>query len=222
MLWPRWILLCFVGTCVFVNARPLGATEDQSSETVSDRGAREEVGESVPGRANEEPPRVESRAKRGSWYGYQTLAVDAAAAASIFVATKTDGGEVDAGWLFWPGVAAYFFGAPLVHLAHGGQATLGSFALRLAPPLVVAAGALVCYPSVGAASSAEYISPLPILGAVFGCGTMALGMALFPAVIIADAAALAYERVEPPTQSLVFPSYDPTRRAGILTWAGTF
>jgi len=223
MFWLRWTLVCLVGTCVLVSARPLGATEDQSKEVVTDLSVREEAATSAAVRGNRVPLRIAARAKRrGKWYGYQTLAVDAAAAASILLATKTDGGEVDAGWLFLPGIAAYLLGAPIVHWAHGGHATLPSFGLRLLPPAIVAAGGLVCYASASAASTAEYVSPLALLGVVVGCGTMLAGFAAFPAVVIVDAVVLARERVEPPTQSLVWPSYDPTRRTGMLTWAGTF
>ena len=223
MFWLRWTLVCLVAAGVLVSVRPLGATEAQSKEVGTDLGAPEAAAASATARGNRVPLRIEARAKRrGEWYGYQTLAVDAAAAASIFVAAKTAGGEVDAGWLILPGIAGYLFGAPIVHWTHGGHATLASFALRLGPPVIIAAGALVCYPSISAASTAEYISPFAILGVVVGCSTVLAGFAAFPAVVILDAVVLARERVEPPTQSLVLPSYDPTRRAGMLTWAGTF
>lgn len=223
MFWLRWALVCLVGTCVLVSAPQLRATEVQSDEVGIELGAPEGAAASAAVRGNREPLRVEAHAKRrGKWYGYQTLTVDAAAGASILIAAKTAGGEVDAGWLFLPGIAAYFLGAPIVHWAHGGHATLPSLGLRLLPPAIVAAGGLVCYASTSAASTAEYVSPLAILGVAVGCGTMLAGFAAFPAVVIVDALVLARERVEPPTQSLVLPSYDPTRRAGMLTWAGTF
>jgi len=204
MFWLRWTLVCLVSACVGVRAQPLRATEAQQEEV--------------------EPHRVESHAKRrGTWYGYETLAIDAAAGAMILAAASSDGGgELNTGWLFWPGIATYFVGAPLVHWAHGRHATLRSFGLRLLPPAVTAVGALGCYASANAASTLDYISPLLLLGIVVGCGTMLAGIAGFPAVVIVDAAVFAYEPVEPPSQSLVLPSYDPTRRAGMLTWAGTF
>jgi len=210
MFWLRWTLVCLVGACVLVNAGPLRA--------------REAAAVSAAARGNEEPHRGESRAKRrGKWYGYQTLAADAAAGALILAAGASDGGgELGAGWLVWPGIAAYFVGAPLVHWAHGGHATLRSFGLRLLPPAVTAVGALGCYASANAASQLEYVSPPLLLGIVIGCGTMLAGIAGFPAVVVVDAAVFAYEPVKPPPQSLVLPSYDPTRRAGMLTWAGTF
>lgn len=45
-------------------------------------------------------------------------------------------------------------------------------------------GATDCYPSIGAASTAEYVSPLALLGVVVGCSTVLAGIAAFPAVVI--------------------------------------
>jgi len=221
MFWPRWTVVCLVSACVLVSARPLHATEVQSEEVGTDLGPREAAAASAAVRGNRKPLRIAARAKRRvSWYGYQTLAADAAAGALILTAARA---EFDASWLVWPGIAAYFVGAPLVHWAHGGHASLRSFGLRLLPPAILAVGALGCYAAAATApTEPAVISPLWLLGYTVGCGAMLAGILAFPAAIIVDAAVFAYERVEPPTQSLVFPSYDPTRRAGMLTWAGTF
>jgi len=111
----------------------------------------------------------------------------------------------------WVGFGTYLLGAPLVHLAHGGRATLPSLGMRVATSLLLGVGVVNCVESRGEGG---------------GCLIAVLGVLAFPAAIALDAAAFAYDRPEPPAtagvQSLVLPFYDPTRRAGMVSWAGTF
>lgn len=218
MVWaPRWAMVCLVCACVLVSARPVRADEGEPRQVVTEGGYKK-------------PYRVESQTKRGAkiWYGYQTLAADAVAVGMMLAALQRDNGI-----LMGLGIGTYVLGAPLVHLAHGGGATLPSFLMRLAPPAMFAVGAAACV-GVAAVSGVEDGDESeqidPGLTAVLGvtCGLALVGALAFPAVIIIDAAGLAYERVEQPrvtrptAQSLVVPYYDPTRRVGMVSWAGTF
>ena len=75
-----------------------------------------------------DPPPSE-KARRGEWYGWQTLLTDASAVLLIVPVSK-------APVLGYAGIGMYGLGAPIVHLAHGnpGRAA-GSFALRTVLPV---------------------------------------------------------------------------------------
>ena len=195
MFWRSgWVVVCLVVACVLGGARPVHAAEPQAQQVVGAGGYKE-------------PYRVETGGKRRTkiWYGYQTLAVDALAVGMMWV-----GLERKAKTLGWAGVGTYMLGAPLVHLAHGGSRTpLKSFGLRLVPAVIVVVGLASCVVTMGA-----------------GCGLVVVGLLTVPVMPVIDAAVLGYDRVEPlataKAQSLVLPSYDPKRRAAMVSWAGTF
>lgn len=64
------------------------------------------------------------------WYGWQTLAFDAASVGSMA------GGIYESEELFFAGFFGYVFGAPIVHGAHGESTkAVGSFAMRVALPI---------------------------------------------------------------------------------------
>jgi hypothetical protein len=94
---------------------------------------------STPRRAAPPPPPADDedeRPKPGQWYGYQTLAVDAASLALAAMSVRTGSGALGLASL-----GTYVIGPPIVHFAHGhvgkGFADLG---LRLGLPV---GGALV-------------------------------------------------------------------------------
>ncbi len=77
----------------------------------------------------------------GAWYGYQTLASDAAAFALITTGMLV-GGNVDSAALALglgiPGGALYFGGGPLIHAGHGdGPGAWSSLLRRVLIPLSV-------------------------------------------------------------------------------------
>jgi len=77
------------------------------------------------------PPRVEV----STWYGWQTLLVDAPAFAIMFASAKSDAPEAHKTWL--PiGYVAYLFGPPLVHVAHDNAVrALVDLGVRFVAPL---------------------------------------------------------------------------------------
>lgn len=198
MFWaPRWAVVCLVCANVLVGARPVGAVEERSRQAVHASAG----GYTQPYRVEVQP---EQRAK--SWYGYQTLAVDALAVGMIYIAVSQDS---DSNRLDLVGFGTYLLGAPLVHVAHGRIAALPSLGMRVGAAVLFGVGVAACVATEGA-----------------DCLAAALGFLAFPAVIALDAAVFAYDRVEPSRraepQSLVVPFYDPTHRAGMVSWAGTF
>ena len=168
------------------------------------------------------PPRRESPRTRTRWYGWQTLATDAAAVvlvvAAVSVIAESEGDSSTGTALAYLSLGAYALGGPVVHIAHEnyGRAA-GSFGLRVGGPIV--GGALGC---AADGSSSGY-----------GClGGLALGMFLGTlTAVVVDSAALAYEKV-PATaasarkrkpQSSVTPGVALTRKGGALVGlSGTF
>jgi hypothetical protein len=161
-----------------------------------------------------------------SWYGWQTMLTDGGAiglfllSAAVQDAKYGSGSgesyEVGANVLVASGFAAYLFGGPAVHLAHGdGRKALGSFALRAALPIAgtlagLAIGSAVCGPH-----DSEII-PCPI--AVGALGLLAGGVA----APIVDASVIAREPVTPPTGPRLQAAFVPSGSGGTFLLAGRF
>lgn len=80
-----------------------------------------------------------SNTRGHTWYGWQTLTVDAGSAAliglSIFVSDSTRGSSAAPAALFVSALGAYALGAPLVHLANGEAVrAAASLGLRVGVP----------------------------------------------------------------------------------------
>jgi hypothetical protein len=124
-------------------------------------------------------------AARFSWYGYQTLAVDAAVVA--LASTAIQGNSAPPAFL---AAVGYAFGAPTVHALHRRPlAAAGSFALRVfLPPIGMAIGAAVTDCRMLAAYDEHCDFGEQLVGFVVGMAAAA----------VIDAAAIAWERKAAP------------------------
>jgi hypothetical protein len=138
---------------------------------------------------------------RRHWYGWQTLLADAVPALGlIVVAAQQDNNDSEA--LVIGFSAAYFVGAPIVHMAHSqfGKAAL-SLGIRSVGPLLILAGSQDAYNHNGSGGEALVV----------------IGVLAIPAAIAVDAAAIAREDVpRDETGSIVqrlgfAPWFDPKR-----------
>ena len=124
----------------------------------------------------------------GGWYGWQTLASDAAASGLFFAAAKSGHGNLDDGagtTLSLLSAAVYLAGAPTVHLLHHRSLrALGSFGLRIALPVVggmLGSATATCPPPTGDYGNC-------------GVGELVLGAGVgFVLAIALDAGALAWD-----------------------------
>ena len=150
-----------------------------------------------------------------TWYGWQTLIADGAAAGLLGLTILSSDGNA-ANVLGTLSFGTYLLGGPIVHWSHGhGWTGFGSLAARVGFPL---GGALVGV-LIGAAacgSSEDEFIPCPV---AFGAVGLLGGMVAAPVV---DAAIIAREPVTrpagPPLQALLVPSGD----GGKLVVAGRF
>jgi hypothetical protein len=153
------------------------------------------------------PASADPAPAESSWYGWQTLIVDAGS-----VAVAALGWEKQA--LSAVGVGGYLLGGPIVHAVHGrGISAAGSLGLRLAAPLV---GAVIGYEAGGGAcqraKETDRTDPADGLGAAFGALAGA-SVGVLGAIIL-DAALLARE-TQPSTPSRVQLALGPPRDAGL-------
>ncbi|HEY5452510.1 MAG TPA: hypothetical protein VIQ54_27325 [Polyangia bacterium] len=150
-----------------------------------------------------------------TWYGWQTLIADGAAAGLLGLTLLSSDGN-GANVLGTLSFGTYLLGGPIVHWSHGhGWTGFGSLAARVGLPL---GGALVGV-LIGAAacgSSEDEFIPCPV---AFGAVGLLGGMVAAPVV---DATIIAREPVTrpagPPLQALLVPSGD----GGKLVVAGRF
>ena len=150
-----------------------------------------------------------------TWYGWQTLIADGAAAGLLGLTLLSSDGNA-ANVLGTLSFGTYLLGGPIVHWSHGhGWTGFGSLAARVGLPL---GGALVGV-LIGAAacgSSEDEFVPCPV---AFGAVGLLAGMVAAPVV---DATIIAREPVTrpagPPLQALLVPSGD----GGKLVLAGRF
>ena len=150
-----------------------------------------------------------------TWYGWQTLIADGAAAGLLGLTILSSDGNA-ANVLGTLSFGTYLLGGPIVHWSHGhGWTGFGSLAARVGFPL---GGALVGV-LIGAAacgSSEDEFIPCPV---AFGAVGLLAGMVAAPVV---DATIIAREPVTrpagPPLQALLVPSGD----GGKLVVAGRF
>jgi len=150
-----------------------------------------------------------------TWYGWQTLIADGAAAGLLGLTILSSDGNA-ANVLGTLSFGTYLLGGPIVHWSHGhGWTGFGSLAARVGFPL---GGALVGV-LIGAAacgSSEDEFIPCPV---AFGAVGLLAGMVAAPVV---DATIIAREPVTrpagPPLQALLVPSGD----GGKLVLAGRF
>lgn len=134
-------------------------------------------------------------AEETRWYGWQTLAVDAAATAIIVTSvSEQDGGSraLDIGtgsgkMILGLGIGTYALGGAAVHIAHGQPwKAVASVGVRAVSPVVMTgAGMLVAIPACGGGGYCA------LAGALFGV----IAGALVGSVV--DAAALAHETARP-------------------------
>jgi hypothetical protein len=163
-----------------------------------------------------EPPATPAPPTKDSWYGWQTLLVDAAALGMVLAAPA--GGEHTRDPLLVAGVGTYALGGPAVHLAHAGVGrALGSLALRAGLPI---GGAFVGM-ALGTASDHS--------GDAIAGGLVGFGLGLVGAVAI-DASLVAWEEgtpkprdAAPPPKPLAFaPSVAVTPHGASLGVVGAF
>lgn len=150
---------------------------------------------------------------RSNWYGWQTLLVDGGWVATFLVAANTDNG----GALVGLGSLDYFFGAPIVHWAHGNVGTgFASLGLRTLP---FVAGGVVLATAPKSSKSNEYGDLDNLFSALI---VMGLGVA---AAVTIDAAVLAREEVPvvpvPDVVALGVPLYRITPTSSITRTSGT-
>jgi len=150
-----------------------------------------------------------------TWYGWQTLIADGAAAGLLGLTLLSSDGNA-ANVLGTLSFGTYLLGGPIVHWSHGhGWTGFGSLAARVGFPL---GGALVGV-LIGAAacgSSEDEFIPCPV---AFGAVGLLGGMVAAP---IVDAAVLAREPVTPPAGPPVQALFVPSGGGGKLVLAGRF
>ena len=150
-----------------------------------------------------------------TWYGWQTLIADGAAAGLLgLTLLSSDGGGAEL--LGTASFVTYLVGGPIVHWSHGhGWTGFGSLAARVGFPL---GGALVGV-LIGAAacgSSEDEFIPCPV---AFGAVGLLGGMVAAPVV---DAAIIAREPVTPPAGPPIQALFVPSGDGGKLVVAGRF
>jgi hypothetical protein len=151
---------------------------------------RPEATEPVPAR-----PRADSspRPTEPKWYGWQTLALDAALVAADVVYAER--GHYLEGWFVYGTLAAFALGAPAIHLAHGEwQSGLLSLGARTLVPL--ATFGLMSIPGCDPAYPDE---PCMNRNAYRAILTIASGLI----VALADGAGLAFERPKRPATTAI-------------------
>ena len=129
------------------------------------------------------------------WYGWQSLASDAGAAALFVTAgllsNAADHGAHDraaAATTFWLGLGTYALGGPIVHLAHKRPAAMGrSLAMRLFLPLVGGITALPAARTLCRSDDGE--DGLACLAGTFvvGAGLGSIAAAVLDAALLARA-----------------------------------
>lgn len=177
--------------------------------------------------ANSRPPAVVSaEAPRGAttWYGWQTLTVDAASLLVTTIGFATRGQNELSPVLVATGLVGTVVGGPAVHWAHGRVGTgFMSLGVRVGAPVGAAlsgaaAGAVVGFALTGGNALAAYA-----FGGLGGLGGLVLGSA---AAVAVDASVFAREpsASESATRLRFVPtgSYDPQRKMAHVGIAGSF
>lgn len=157
-------------------------------------------------------------AEETRWYGWQTLAVDAAATAIIVTSVSgQDGGSraLDIGtgsgkMILGLGIGSYALGGAAVHLAHGQPfKAIASVGVRaVSPAVMTGAGMLVAIPACGGGGYCA------LAGAFFG---MIAGAFVGSLV---DAAAFAHEPARP--AKVISVGLEPTRGGATAGISGSF
>lgn len=139
---------------------------------------------------DERPPPLPDDTPDRSWYGWQTLLIDAASIAMLYSES-----------LRFVGFATLTLGSPVVHLAHGHASAFGmSLALRGSSAFVVAVGYLVAVDAgAGEADS---------LASVAG-GIVLAGGAGFVFAVLYDAVVLAFTTERPTRRATGYVSVAP-------------
>ena len=216
----RWLAIVLVASVA--SARTARAAEPaEPAEVAEPAGAARAVAPDAP--EAPQPPQT-------SWYGWQTLAADAGAIGLMSLGFVVDDAKYGVDWtqrhnyelganvLFVSSFAAYTFGGPAVHWAHGhGRKGLASLGLRVGAPL----GGMLAGLLLGAASCSggfddgDFV-PCPV---AFGAIGFLAGAVAAP---IVDAAVLAREPVTPPAAPLFQAAFVPSGGGGKLVLAGRF
>ncbi len=182
--------------------------------------------------------------KESHWYGYQTLAVDAAAL-GLYALSGTADGTTAGSVLGTTGVVAYAVVPGVIHLAHHSPGkAVGDLALRVGTPLVAGAIGFVIGlatyspppPSQPATIGEAIAQPIEETGRVMRAGVDGLQVGALigaAAAIGIDAAFLAREDVRKPepaptaaaktaSTTTIVPSLGPTKNGFSAGLSGTF
>lgn len=157
------------------------------------------------------------------WYGYQTLATDAASVALLGLAIAADdNGTAQTGFLVASG-ATYAIAPGVVHGVHGNPGrAVGDVAIRVfAPVVTTGVGALLGV----ATSDRDLGSQLGgvLVGGLIGFVTGVAGaMALDATVLAYDSSPAGAEKKPAKTGASIAPSFGPTKNGFAAGLSGTF
>lgn len=157
-----------------------------------------------------------AKTRSSSWYGWQTLTVDA-----VGLATAVWGASENQGGISLVGTSIYALGAPAVHLGHSQYANAAaSVGMRLGLPIGGALGGALLGEIACADARNDEDVPCPAVGAAFGF------VAGIVTAIAVDAAALAFEptsrHVTPPAALRLSPQLAVERGGARIGLGGTF
>lgn len=148
--------------------------------------------------ATEAPPEQPATTEKRKWYGWQTIVVDCVAIGALFP-------------FFFPGVALYGLGSPIVHWIHGNVgAGLISATLRLGGGATLVGGGAMASSSGGSAAGAG--------GAIF----IVTGIVALATAPVLDAAVFGYDEPEPEKSVRLVPTFAVTPAGATAGVAGTF
>jgi len=150
-----------------------------------------------------------------TWYGWQTLLADGAAAGLVGLAILSPDGN-GANVLGTASFVTYLVGGPIIHWAHGhGAKGWGSLGLRVGLPLGGTLAGFLVGKAVCGDSNGDFIDCPVVYGALGLLG----GMVAAPVV---DATIVAREPVTPPAGPPIQALFVPSGDGGKLVVAGRF
>jgi hypothetical protein len=213
----RFAALALVGSSI------LASTSAFADESADDRAEKAERRERAAAEQADAP---------STWYGYQTLAVDASATAIMGLSLAQKGSALPA-----LGVLTYAVGAPIVHIVHGhGYKAFGDLALRLAAPVATGfVGAIIGGATVSHNDTNPFAALGPLyFGAIIGTLVGVAGAITIDATVIAredtargdkddkGANATPSRAALPPSHVAWTPTFAPATGGATAGVAGTF